>query len=424
VALLVLALSLLAADPAPQISTQDALTRGREALAALTAGRYSAIEARFTESMKRAYPGGRLAAMWTTLETGLGARKTCAAESRVVSIADKQMVITTCVFERASINVQFAFDGAGMISGMAFRPAPSAAAPYSPPAYAREGAYAEEDVRIGPPEWRLPATLTLPAGHGRSPALVLVHGSGPGDRDASAGANKPFKDLALGLASRGIAVLRYDKRSKVYPAKMAASPSRTVKDEVLDDAGAAIAALRADPRIDAARIFVLGHSLGGMLVPRIAAANPAIAGAIVLAGPARPLPDIVAEQARHLALLDGTISADEQAQIDAAPKQLLAAAPQSYWADLRGYDPPSAAAKLDVPLLVLQGERDYQVTMTDFERWKGALASRSTATLRSYTALNHQFIAGAGPSSPQEYLSASHVGEGVVRDIAAFIRPR
>jgi pimeloyl-ACP methyl ester carboxylesterase len=233
--------------------------------------------------------------------------------------------------------------------------------------------------------------LTLPVATGRVPALVLVHGSGPNDRDETLGPNKTFKDLAVGLASRGIAVLRYDKRSLVYGAKLAALKNPTVKDEVIDDVLEAVALLRSDPAIDPDRIFVLGHSLGGMLIPRIGAADPKLAGLITLAGSVRPIEQLIAAQLQYLAEADGVISPAEQQALDEAKKALatlsaltaddlktpakIANAPVSYWLDLRGYDPPAMAAKLPQRMLVLQGGRDYQVTTVDFDRWK-------TGTLR------------------------------------------
>jgi pimeloyl-ACP methyl ester carboxylesterase len=186
-------------------------------------------------------------------------------------------------------------------------------------------------------------------------------------------------------------VLRYDKRTRVHAKVMRDRAVRTVKDETIDDALAAAQLLGSTPRVDPNRIFVLGHSLGGMLVPRIAAAaRSSVAGFIVMAGAARPLQQALVEQSRYLAMADGTISAEERAQVDqfeqvaarvavlgpadTSKPDLIFGAPASYWLDLRGYDPPAAAAKMPQPMLVLQGERDYQVTTEEFNRWRSALA--------------------------------------------------
>jgi dienelactone hydrolase len=412
----------------------DVTARAQSIIGSLGSGAFAAVEAQFDDAVKAAMPPGRLAAMWTTLQAKAGAFRSCGTDVRVVTISSKQMVITPCQFEHAKIDVQFAFAADGRISGFAFRPG---AVSYSVPAYANPSAYTEQAVTVGSGEWALPATLTRPAGGGPFPGVVLVHGSGPNDRDETIGANKPFRDLALGLATRGIAVLSYDKRSKVYGPKMAGLAGLTVRDEVVDDAVAALNTLRAQPGIDSSRVFVLGHSLGGMLVPRIAAGDAKLAGAIVMAGAARPLPQAIVEQTRYLANADGAVSAEEQASLDEAvtlaasvaalrPEDAHAGvrllnAPASYWLDLQGYDPPSAARAIRPRLLILQGERDYQVTMEEFARWKEALKDRRDVTFHSYPALNHLFIPGTGKSLPAEYNQPSHVAEDVVRDIAAWI---
>ena len=434
---LVLALALFVTNQPPPPAQQDSAVRAAAVIADLAAGNFAAVEAQFNGRMRGTWPAGQLATRWTMIVDGVGAHRECAPAPRVERRPGGDAVTTTCRFERATLDIVVGIDSVGKITGLAFRPASAATAPYSPPSYVDPAAYTEEELTIGGPEWALPGTLTMPVGAGPYPSVILVHGSGPGDRDATLGPNKPFKDIALGLASRGIAVLRYDKRSNVHGSKMAASPSMTVKEEVIDDVVEAIKALRTRPRVDAARIFVLGHSLGGMLIPRIVHAQPAIAGAIVLAGAARPIDEAIVEQTRYIAMLDGAVSPAEQAQIDemaktaaairalgpadvTSGKRLLGATP-AYWLDLRGYDPPSAARNVKIPLLVLQGERDYQVTMDEYGRWKAALAG-STATFRSYPALNHRFIAGTGRSGPDEYLIPAHVAEDVIRDIADFIK--
>ena len=422
------------APPAAQPAAGDVQARAATLVTAVTARDFARVEESFDEKMKAALPPGRLATLWDGLLAQVGAFKSCGADVRVRAIADKQMVITPCEFERAKVDIQLAFDPAGRVSGLSMRPAAS----YSPPLYATPSSYTESDITVGSGEWALPGTLTMPAGAGPFPAVVLVHGSGANDRDETLGPNKMFADLALGLASRGIAVLRYDKRSKVYGAKMVGVPGLTVKEEVIDDAVAAAALLRTRPRVDSAKVFVLGHSLGGMLVPRIAAADPRLAGVVVMAGLARPLDRTILEQVNYLASADGTVSADEQKAIDDAEKlvadvaRLTAAdaqsaarignAPPSYWLDLRGYDPPAVARPLKVPMLILQGERDYQVTMVDLARWRAGLAGRTDVTFHTYPALNHLFMAGTGKLLPDEYARPSHVEQQVVDDIAAWIK--
>jgi uncharacterized protein len=275
----------------------------------------------------------------------------------------------------------------------------------------------------------------MPVGPGPFPAVVLVHGSGPNDRDETVEAAKPFRDLAWGLASRGIAVLRYEKRTRQHGARLASAPNFTVREETVDDAVAAAALLRGSEGVDPARVYVLGHSLGAMVVPRIGGQDLKIAGFIVMAGAARPLEDLILEQVTYIASLDGTVSEEEKKQIEGLRQEVAKVkalqpgasgtalgAPASYWLDLKGYKPPEAATALGRPLLVLQGERDYQVTLDNFEAWKKALGDRKDVTFKSYPRLNHLFIEGEGKSGPAEYQKPGHVAEAVVADIAGWIK--
>jgi uncharacterized protein len=436
VASLIVATMLLAPVPARR-SSSDVVPQTRRILTAIVGGDFATVEKQFTDEMKAALPPGALAAMWAKLLNQAGAYKSCSTDPRVRRIDDKEMVITPCEFERTTIDIQFAFDSAGRISGLVFRPGVRTVATYTLPSYATPSSFVEREMTLGSSEWALPATLTIPAGTGPWPGVVLVHGSGPHDRDETVGANKPFKDLATGLASRGIAVLRYDKRTMVHRAKVATLEDFTVRQEVIEDVLEAVKALRAQPVIDPQRVFVLGHSLGGMLVPRIGTADPTIAGLIVLAGAARPLEEAIVAQTRYLTMVDGTISTEEQQAIDRATAiansvralkteeansgRMISGAPASYWLDLRGYDPPSEAKRVKAPMLILHGERDYQVTAEEFARWKAAIGSRRDVTVHSYPALNHLFIAGTGASLPAEYQVPGHVAEEVIRDIATWI---
>jgi hypothetical protein len=317
---------------------------------------------------------------------------------------------------------------------------------YEPPAYADPAKFEETEVTVGSGEWALPGTLTMPKGKGPVPGLVLVHGSGPNDRDESLGPNKPFQDLAWGLASRGIAVLRYDKRSKVYGKKILADPkleaTMTVKDETIDDALAAAALLKKAKGVNGKKVFILGHNLGGFLMPKIAlAAKPLkIAGFISLAGLTRPLEDTILRQMTYIYGLAGAgVSEDDKKKLEGfkadvarikaltyadkgSTTKILGAMP-AYWLDIRGYYPPGLARTVKEPMLILQGGRDYQVTSEDLENWKKALAGRKDVEFRLYPDLNHLFFEGQGVITPLEYVQKhGSVATDVVDDIMRWIR--
>jgi uncharacterized protein len=429
------ALWLISATTAAGQPTFDAAEEGRKAVERLVNGDFAGFAAGFDEKMRAALPEDKLRAVWASVQAQAGAFKQL-RDPRVSTKGEYRVVVIQGEFEKATTDIQIAFNAAGRIAGFNIRP--SAPAEFTDAPYVSRERFSTRDVTIDAGGWPLPGVLAIPTGAGPFPAVVLVHGSGPGDRDQTIGPNKPFRDLALGLASRGVAVLRYDKRTRVHGGKMASLKQLTVKEEVIDDVIAAVKLLRGTEGIDPTRVFVAGHSLGGMLIPRIAAAAGSdIRGVIVLAGAVRSLEQSIAEQTRHLAMADGKISPDEQPLVDEAAALVArvkaleptdppisfagVSAPASYWIDLRGYDPPAAAQKVKLPMLVLQGERDYQVTMEDFAKWKAALGGRNDVALKSYPALNHLFIAGTGPSSPAEYMRSGHVSEEVVRDIDAWV---
>lgn len=364
-------------------------------------------------------------------------------ETTALREAGYNVVYITTQFEKGAIDLRIVFNPAGQVVGLNFAPGgtgKTAAQPYRPASYTKTDSFSERQVTVGSGEWALPGLLTLPNGPGPFPAVVLVHGSGPNDRDETIFTNKPFRDLAEGLATQGIAVLRYDKRTKVYGQQMAEAIDKiTVKEEVTDDALAALDQLRRTPEVDPERIFLLGHSLGGLLAPQIAAQAPDLAGVIILAAPTRPLEDIVVDQVSYLAQLDGTTSPVEQAQIDllkeqaarvkdpqlaldTPPAQLPLGQSAAYWQSLRALNPVQTAASLAMPLLILRGERDYQVTQADFDGWKAALGEKAGVFLKQYPDLNHLFIRGSGPPNPQEYQKPGHVSELVIDDIASFIQ--
>ena len=297
------------------------------------------------------------------------------------------------------------------------------------------------DLALPVPELdgELPGTLTLPEGEGPFPAVVLVHGSGPNDRDETVGNLKPFKDLAEGLAEKGIAVYRYDKRSYVYGQELMNNRQITLVDETITDAVNAVQLLAEQKKIDADRIFVLGHSLGGNAVPAIARelkdAPVNACGFILMAASPRPLEVLMREQYDFLYSLMPEVSEEQQAEKDEIFRELdkledldaltdedtVIGVYSPYWKWLAAYDIIGAAKEITVPCLLLQGEEDYQVTMEDFGIWKDALAGKENWQMISYPGLTHCFTAGMKSDGSAVYSVTEKVDPRVIGDIAGFV---
>jgi dienelactone hydrolase len=400
----------------------------------LDAGEYAQAEAMFDDRMAQAVPVEKLQALWESLPAQVGASKG-RGEAQVQTQDGMTLVFVPLQYEKMELSAKVAIAADGRIAGFLVQPAQSAAAAPSP-AVAGDAAFGESEVLVGEGERALPGTLAMPKGDGPFPAVVLVHGSGPQDRDETIGANKPFLDLARGLAAQGIAVLRYEKRTKARPQDFAGG-NFGVDDETTNDAVLAVAALRNTPGIDPARVFVLGHSQGGMMAPRIAAVSSHVAGLVLLAAPSRPLLDIVVEQNRRLAVLDdGKTSDAERAAIQALVEQVritrdpntdpstktVLGQPVGYWHSVDRVEPVVEAARVALPMLVLQGARDIQVVDADWQHWRGAFHDDPKVAFRLYETLNHLGIAGEGEGSLAEYRKPGHVDAQLIDDTAAWIK--
>lgn len=251
----------------------------------------------------------------------------------------------------------------------------------------------------------LPATIMMPADDRDVPIVVMVHGSGALDRDETIYTNKPFRDIASGLARKGIATLRYDKRTYVYRQPVASMDDETILD--------ALSAIRLARR-HSTRVYLLGHSLGAMLAPVIAErSEEPLAGIIMMAAPARDM-DIVVRQQFDYLLPSGASPDFKEQQIE----NLRQRSPHY----LQPQGQTAAARRLTLPMLILQGERDYQVTMEDYSLWQQVLKGKANVVYHSYPRLNHPFMEGDGKSTPMEYQMEGHVATYVIDDISSFIR--
>lgn len=412
----------------------------------LVSRRFDDVRAAFVAQLRPFVLTSKLAEAWTTTfgeQSGpvtLGPRTSDArpdgvTEDRVVvHVGDRTGQLVVCATPT------------GALTALGLEPGtPTADVPWQPPCYADPATFDEVELQVGPRTVATPATLSLPRMPGRHPALVLLGGSGPTDRDGTSGSRKPLKDLAWGLASSAVAVLRFDKITYSRPDAMRHNAELTVADEYLVHADHALALLRATALVDDRRLVVAGHSLGGTVTPRVIARNSDVAGMIILAGAALPLhwslvaqlrrmasADVPADEASLSALLEQVRRVDDPALTAATPASALPLGlPASYWLDLRGYHPAQLAAELPQPMLVLQGSEDAQATVEgDLAEWQAALGRRRNVQLRVFAGDDHFFMRtgdadGGGADSAgdaAEDASQEHVDEAVMQACVDWVR--
>ena len=318
------------------------------------------------------------------------------------------------------------------------------------PSYADTDSDAREcEITLGQGRrFKVGATLCLPSTTQKEPetksksfkfpCIIFLGGSGPLDRDSTVEENKPFKDLALGLASHGIASIRFDKVTFTHRKAFARRKDVTLTDEYVEHATDAVLQAQMHPSICADSIYILGHSLDAVVAPRIACMD-GVAGCILMAGPAEPIYRCYVRQLRYIESLDGPESLYLGKQIDDAEvraevadgEELTMATPAkklpfgigaAYWLDYRRFEPIRTTGCLGKPVAVFQGERDYQVTVEDdYGVWWEALRGKEGVKFYLYEGLNHLFVYGTGMSTPLEYSVPGNVDKRVVDDIARWV---
>ena len=414
-----LALPASAATDTPQAIAAKLLDR-------LDAGQYDQAETMFNAQMQQHVPADKLKAVWESLPPA--SRR----ETPQLSQQNGMQVIKQTLHRgETTWTFTVAIDAEGKVGGMFVQPRQNTA---PIPAVPADAGYGERTVTVGAEGHPLGGTLAMPKGNGPFPAVVLVHGSGPNDREETIGANHVFTDIARGLAAQGIAVLRYDKRTHSRPQDFK-DGIVTIDSETTDDAVAAVKALATTPGIDHKRIFVFGHSLGAMVAPRIAQRAGNVAGVIELSGPSRKLIDIIPYQQRYMAKLQDksndpqTLAAITKIESDIAairgsakPGDTALGMRVEYWRSVDAIDPVADNKALRVPVLLLHGARDFQVPMEDWTALQHAFNGNKRFTLKLYPSLNHLGIAGTGTPSVAEYAKPGHVDTQLISDTATWIK--
>jgi len=427
------------------MARKEAVGLAQKFVALLRAAKWKEAHALYAPKIRKTFGVAKLQGVWEKLLQRFGKFERYDKGVWVLPKGDLAFVFMPSWWQKGKFDLIVPIQGNQGVAGIRLQfhehhgefPAPS---------YADPKKFSERNVTVGEgTPWELPGTLTTPRAPVPYPVVVVVHGSGPQDRDATFGPNKAYRDLAWGLASQGIAVLRYDKRTKVHAQRMLKLKKKiTHVQEYVEDALAAVKMLHGSK--DVSRIFVLGHSDGAYTVPAIlkravgAAYGTRMGGGILLAGPSRQLYENYLEQIlflaklrkvadqpevkAHIAALKKAIQKAKDPKLSAATpnRELPMYASAEYWLARRAYKHKQIAMALKMPLLVLNGKRDYQVTATDFNGWTTALKGKANAFFRMYPDLNHFFMKGQGPPNPREYYNAGHVDLRVIGDLAHFVK--
>ncbi len=398
----------------------------------LSSEQFGDLYAMFDDDLQKNLTENELKWAWAQLLFKMGSFQYYSSDFTVANVNNTMLASIPFTFQSSTIDIHLSFNKQGEISGLYFdsTAANHKISPRLPN---------DQEIVIGTEPWRLSASLTLPEGEGPFPAVILLQDAGPSDRNEQIGPNLPFYDLANQLSQKGIAVLRYDKRTYTYANEMLALEDMTIVDELLFDAIAAYQQLSAISKIDSQQIYVLGHGFSGMLLPMLHDYLPNAAGYIMLTAPARPAYETLYDQVAYILSLDTTATAENKADIleevqqtaqniqNLTPESTLSSdellgAPVSYWLSLAEYQPLQAVQSIQKPLLLLYGGRDYQVTADDLSLWQQALAHSPNAAFKVYSNLNHLLMTGVGKSNPAEYQTKGTVSEEVSQDIAAFIQ--
>ena len=384
----------------------------------------------YTNEMEKALNPEAYEEIWTKLQIESGPFLKING-TKIVENGEVLSVRVQSVFEKSNLDLQVTFDKNNIISGFHILEYSGDIAKMVLPDNIKE-----ESITFGEDAFLLSGTLTTPTEGENLPCVILVHGSGPQDRNETMGPNAPFRDIAWGLAQQGIASIRYDKRTKTYGKHM--GEDITPKEETIDDVVHAVNYAGELVRINGNGIFILGYDFGGYLMPKIAAVTPGAEGYIILGGSTSPLEDIIVRQYDYLASLDNTITNEEAQTMSQAKsawdkvKQLtpdsretssqLLGFSRDYWLYLKNYKPTEEMKIVEKPVFILQAEDDYQVNRTEYSQWENALSQKSNVIFKSYSGLNHLFLRGNGSKSPEEYEIPGIVSQDVINDLAKFIQ--
>lgn len=417
------------------LSIANAQTSSIEKVAeCLSKHKYNKVFKSFDDNMKSKVPKSKLQELWEQMENSAG-NLVGIEEIELTELDGGSRQKAVLKFDRAALKISLRENEKGKISGLFI-----SQLGYQIPDYAEGLGTGKQYINFLSAGFNLSGELVIPLECNQCPVVILVHGSGPSDKDETIGPNKVFYDLAMGLASKGVATYRYDKRSKLYPETV--SGQFDLYDETINDAIAAFKTLKSDTSLKFGKYVMLGHSLGAYAMPLIAdSLGSELNGAILFSANARKLEDLIEYQMDYLTNFDGELSAAEQKIIkentiraenirtnnftnETSAEDLLAYWPGTFWKGISGYSPTQTLKQnKNTPFYILQGEKDYQITMTDFEIWRKEVGAQANVSMMSYAGLTHLFTpTKADLPGPNDYFLPNNVDYKVILDIADWVK--
>ena len=412
----------------------DLLNRAQGYIAEFQAGNFESFLADADEDLASRCPEEKLREQWASVTGTARAFKSLETPEGFAD-ADHYRVDITSLHTKYQVLTAFIFEKDGAVSDVSFSLKPLHIEPES------GDTWYETAITVGyDKEKPLNGMLTLPKDTEHPPVVILVQGSGKNNMDSLIGAagNRVFADLAHGLAEQGIASIRYDKRSYAYPEDVT-----DIQTEYLCDVKDAVRFAKEESRVDGNRLYLAGHSQGGMLSPKFVSDNPEFKGLISLGGTLRRMEDLILEQNEEMNAGNNKMTPEERetanaavadlvakikaldAGSEASPDVLLYGYPETYWKSLNQIDSLALAKELaaaEYPMLILQGINDFQVLYEkDYALWQETVSENPNAVCIAYEGLSHVFMPGPKEFVQSVYDPPSHVDPAVIQDMADWI---
>ncbi len=304
---------------------------------------------------------------------------------------------------------------------------------------ANEASYTEEVYDISGVERDVYGTLMTPNIDEKYPLVIIVGGSGPTDRDGNIYNQTMLKDIANGLIKENIATYRFDKSTFSYSDDIEFLTSLTPKTEYTDDVEAIVNEFASDENIS--NIYILGHSQGGIMIPDInQVVGDKVNGYIMMATPTTPFADLFLQQIEYINNIDGVVDEQEQNYYEYIKNEVdtindptitdesifVLNGTLEYWRYENMNNNFELADELTQEVLVLQGTRDYNVVVAEFENWQNKYGDKANWQFKLYDNLNHFMIYGEGEglSTPEEVVNSEYtpVDENVINDIIDWVK--